>query len=94
VNFTGVPSGRHAIQVTAADEKTLTADVSLNPGQTQSLDYQLGGTGMGMTPLLWTILIVAAALLTGAASAGWGVLARRRRRGGGRGSHAAGRPRY
>ncbi|HEY6791180.1 MAG TPA: hypothetical protein VI365_28115 [Trebonia sp.] len=40
-NFTGVPSGRHAIRITAADEKTLTAMVSLHPGASQLLNYQL-----------------------------------------------------
>ena len=80
VSFTAVPKGRHAIRITAADEPTLTADVSLNPGASQ-LTYQLGGTGFSMTPWLWALLVVAAALATAAAAAGWRVLRRRRKTG-------------
>ena len=94
VSFKGVPSGRHAIQITATDGAALTASVSLHPGESQLVSYQLGGSGMSMTPLIWTILIVAAALLAGAACASWGVLGRRRRRGTHRRDQGAGRPHY
>ncbi len=81
VRFSGVRDGRHAIRITAEDQKALTAVVSLHPGQRRLLSYQLGGGGMSMTPLLWTVLIASIALLTAAASACWGVIARRRRGG-------------
>jgi hypothetical protein len=69
---------RASLTPTSPGEKTLTADVTLNPGASQ-LTYQLGGTGFSMTPWLWTLLIVAAALATAAAGASWRMLRRRRR---------------
>jgi hypothetical protein len=80
VTFSEVPSGTHALRITATDEAALTATVNLHPGGNQPVSYQLDQSGIGMTPLLWTLLIVAAALLTGATGATWRVLARRRRR--------------
>jgi hypothetical protein len=91
--FTGVRSGHHDIRIAAADEKTLTADVSLHPGQNQ-LAYQLGGTGRSLTLLIWIILVVAVAVLAAAASTGWRVLSRRRRHGAHRRSQAVGRAYY